>query len=441
MSQPFAQRWLALVPDRKTGFGSIAALRQVLIGASWYFGEKFLRMIGAFLIGAWVARYLGPEGYGALAYALALVAVLGFAGSLGIESLVVRDLVEGNRDPQRLLSTYLFIRFLGALVVPILGFGYLLVTHPDDIPLMWMTFFCSFSVLFGALDTADIWLQSRQQARVTSSIRIVGFAVGAAGRIALILSGASLLWFAAVVIAETGVIAALYYRVLSRNALAPRLQAISMAEARHLLVAGRMMIFSGLTVSIYSKVDILFVGALLSRDAVGTYAIAATMVAAWNMIGMSIVQAWAPTISAACVNSRKAYITSLRQLLTVALAISAAGSLVLYLAADVIFLVLLGPSYGAGAEVFRILIWSSIPVYIGVATSQIIVNERIYWVSTLRTATALVFSVLCMYAAASGWTGADFAGLMVVTSALATAALAFSGSARKTIKELAMGVI
>ncbi len=407
----------------------------IFIGASWYFFEKFLRLIGAFLIGAWLARYLGPAAYGELAYSLALVATLGFLGSLGVESLVVRDLIEGKRDRKSILSTYFYIRLVGGCTVPFLAAAYLLLTQADQ-PLILLTILCSGSLLFGSFDAADCWLQSENKAKSTSVIRIVGFLFGATSRILLILCHASIEWFAIAVVIESALIAALYFCLLSRHGLTPRLSQVNFEEFKHLIVGGKMMIISGLTVAAYSKIDVLAVGTLLSKEAVGSYAMAASMCAAWNMVGMSIVQAWAPRISGARTISHQEYIRSMRQLLIVVLAISIGGASILSISSEMIFLILLGEQFLNSAMIFSILVWSSVFVFLGVATSQIIVNERIYWVSLVRTALGLVFSLAVIYFVSATWSTTEFAFLVVFTSALATTAITFSKKARQTIGQI-----
>ena len=408
----------------------------IFVGASWYFLEKFARLLGSFLIGAWVARHLGPEGYGTLAYVLALVTVLSFLGSLGIESLVVRDLVEAKRDPRQIVSTYFFIRLTGAFAVPLVSAAYLALTHAHDRLLLMLAIICSGAVLMGAFDVADCWLQSRSQAMSTSIIRLIAFVVGALSRCLLILSDASVTWFATVVLIESTVAAALYFRILRCNNLVPSLRYLSLREFKDLVLAGKMMVFSGFTVAVYSKVDVLVVGALLSKEALGSCAIAASMCAAWNMVGMSLVLAWAPRISAAMAQGQSVYVSAMRQVLAVALAVSMGGSLLLCLAAEMIFTLLLGSSYAAGADVFKVLVWSSVFVFLGVATSQIIVNERLYWVSFARTTTGLVACLVLMSFAEANWKAVDFAFLMILTSALATSAIVFSTQARKTLKQV-----
>lgn len=411
----------------------IASRFPILIGASWYFLEKAIRLIGAFLIGAWVARYLGPEGYGALAYAVALVAVLGFLGSLGIESLVVRDLVEAQRDQRRILSTYFFIRLAGSLLVPLLTAGYLMVTHADDRLLMLLATLCSGAIVFGAYDAADCWLQARHEARATSVIRLIGFFGGALSRCLLVINNSNVVWFAAVVVLESAIVAALYYRLLHRHGLTPSVRYVSVAEFKHLVIAGKMMVLSGFINAVHSKIDVLVVGALLSKVVFGSYAIAVSMCAAWNMVGMSVVQAWAPRISKSRISGEDAYVRELRHLFQVMLGISIVGSAILTICAQIIFGVLLGSAYAAGAHIFALLIWSSVPVFAGIATSQVIVNERTYWVSVLRTLIGMIVSLTLIFPAITHYGSIGAAGVVIISACINASLILASRRARHVI--------
>ena len=80
---------------------------------SWLFGEKILRMIVALFVGVWVARYLGPEKFGLLSYAQSFVALFAVVASLGLDSLVVRELVKDESRAETLLGTSFFLKIFG----------------------------------------------------------------------------------------------------------------------------------------------------------------------------------------------------------------------------------------------------------------------------------------------------------------------------------------
>jgi polysaccharide transporter, PST family len=408
-------------------------LSPIYKSASWYLLEKVVRMAGAFLVGAWVARYLGPQQYGAFAYATALIATLGFMASWSIESLVIRDLVQAPERQQQIVSTYFLLRLGGALLVPLSALLFLLWSHPGEHELMAVAVVLSVSTLLSSLDVVDCWLQARQRSGATSLIRLVAFVVGALAKCALVLAQAPLVWFAATSVLECSVIAAAYWNLLQRAGVSLSLRNWDRTELKRLLLDGKIMVLSGLTVVIYSRLDVLAIGTLLSKEALGPYAMAASMCAAWNMVGMSLTQAWAPQISAALARSYESYVLEMRRFLVFSLLLSVGGSLAIGSLSNLIFDLLLGPAYQAGGKILAVLVWSSVPVFIGIATSQIIVNERLYWVSLFRTTLGMVISVALVVPIALHWGVTGIAVLVNVSAWVATLSILMSRFARQSL--------
>ena len=68
--------------------------RNVFSNLGWLLAGRGVRLIFSFLVGAWVARYLGPAAYGELSYVLALIGIISILPALGLESIVRKDLVQ-----------------------------------------------------------------------------------------------------------------------------------------------------------------------------------------------------------------------------------------------------------------------------------------------------------------------------------------------------------
>lgn len=405
----------------------------VFSGAFWYLIEKLVRLAGAFLLGAWVAKYLGAENYGYLAYSVALVAMLSFLGSWGIESLIVRDLARGPERQREIISTYFFLRLLGGIIIPPCALAYVYLAHEHEYHLMVLVALCSGVVVFSSFDVMDCWLQSRHQARVTSIVRLVGFVFGAVLKIVLVQLGMGVEWFAVAALFEAAVIGGIYFFIMIREGLCPSLSECSLKNIKNMFLDGRVMALSGLAVIVYSKVDVLVVGGVLSAEVLGPYAIAASMCAAWNMVGSSIVQAWAPHLSVSTISGREAYIRSLRKMLFLGLAVVVVGCGVLHLIIGYVFDFLLGDGYKSGVPIARVLLWGGVFVFFGVATSQIIVNERIYWVSLFRTVVGVVVTLVAVVPVAEFWGAKGVAGLVVLSAAISTLSILISKAARKTL--------
>ena len=65
-----------------------------IANSSWIMTEKILNIGLGFLVTVLVARYLGPEQFGILAYATSLVALFTAVGHMGLSGLVVREIVK-----------------------------------------------------------------------------------------------------------------------------------------------------------------------------------------------------------------------------------------------------------------------------------------------------------------------------------------------------------
>ena len=68
-------------------------LRQIFSNTFWIVLERAIRLGVGFFVAIWVARYLGPSHYGVLSFGLAWVALFSAFGQLGLENIVVRDVV------------------------------------------------------------------------------------------------------------------------------------------------------------------------------------------------------------------------------------------------------------------------------------------------------------------------------------------------------------
>mgnify|MGYP003488046590 CR=1 FL=1 len=96
-----------MIADMSTTIQSLAervianqGFRRYLFNTSWMLVEQVLRILAGLFVGIYVARYLGPEQFGAYSYALAFVALFSALGRVGLDSILVRDLVnhQDRRD-------------------------------------------------------------------------------------------------------------------------------------------------------------------------------------------------------------------------------------------------------------------------------------------------------------------------------------------------------
>ena len=84
---------------------------------SWLFAEKILRMVIGLFVSIWVTRYLGPENFGIFSYAQSFVGIFSLIATLGIDDIVIRELVANPSKRDSLLGTAFRLKLIGSLIL------------------------------------------------------------------------------------------------------------------------------------------------------------------------------------------------------------------------------------------------------------------------------------------------------------------------------------
>ena len=94
--------------------------KRYFANTSWLFAEKIIRLVIGLFVGVWVARYLGPAKYGLLNYVQAFVGLFSAFATLGLDGIVVRELVKDENKKDLLLGTAFWLKVVGAFVMLIM---------------------------------------------------------------------------------------------------------------------------------------------------------------------------------------------------------------------------------------------------------------------------------------------------------------------------------
>ena len=79
-------------------------LARLLGNSAWQIGDSVFRMGTGVVVSAYVARYLGPSGFGLINLGVALFTLFTAVAQFGMNSLVVRDLVAARPGSGRRYS-------------------------------------------------------------------------------------------------------------------------------------------------------------------------------------------------------------------------------------------------------------------------------------------------------------------------------------------------
>lgn len=119
------------------------------------------------LVGVWVARYLGPEQFGLLNFATAFSGLFGAIAVLGLQGIVVRDIVRDPECASLTLGTAAVLQLVGGLVTYLLILVAIANLLPDDALARSIVAILGSMMLLKANDIAVFWFESQVQSKYT----------------------------------------------------------------------------------------------------------------------------------------------------------------------------------------------------------------------------------------------------------------------------------
>jgi len=342
--------------------------------AGWLMCGRIVHMLLSFLMGLLTARYLGPSHYGLIQYVAAYATFLTPLCTLGIHSVIVKNLIDHPVEEGKTLGTALVLRLFSSfcslcVIIAVVS----IVDRSQPVVLMVAALHCT-SLVFQAFDSFNDWFQSKLLSKYQSIASMAAYALASVYRLYMLMEGKSVEWFAIATSIDYGIAAALLYLFYKRRH-GPKL-CFSIAKAKELLRVSRSYILSGLMIAVSGAADRLMLKHMLSDNAVGYYSLAVSISTMWTFVLSSVIDSVKPSIMRYHNENRVMYEKANRSLYAIVLYGSLLASLLISLVAPLFVRLLYGQQYLPAVEPLRIVVWYTAFSYLGVARDIWIVCER-----------------------------------------------------------------
>lgn len=359
---------------------------------SWVIFEKFCRLCISFLVTAWVIRYLGPNDYGLLSFAISFTSFFTVFVTLGLDSLIVRDLVRNPEHESVILGTGFWLRLSGSVAGFMLIAVSITLIDYDAITRILIMVIAS-GMILQAPGVLDPFFQSKVEARFIALSNIWAMIAASLVRFALIVGKAPVVAFAFVFILDKAVLGGTlyaYYRKAGRTVLAWR---FSRETAERLLRNSLPLIFAGLIVMIYMRIDQVMIREMLGNEALGHYSAAVYLAEGWYFIGIAASSSLFPAIVSAKGRGQTIYHERLQSFYRVMVWLALCVAVPVHFLADPLIAVIYGSAYQQSANVLRVNIWTGIFVFLGIASSAWLVTENLQRISLIRTSLGAALNI------------------------------------------------
>jgi O-antigen/teichoic acid export membrane protein len=405
--------------------------RLVFFNFSWLLWDRVFRLCGGLVIGVWLARYLGPEDYGRWSFAASFVALFAPVANLGLDSVVVRDLVRHPEKRGVLLGSAFALKLAGSIAGCVMCVSFALASQDSDPIIINLIALTGVGLIFQSFGVVDFHFQSKVMSKWVVVATNLSFTLAAFAKIYLFLENGALTDFAWVGVFELALTAVFLCAAYKLDSGGISDWSVRISEAYRLLVQGLPLFFAGLAVAIYMRVDIVMLQYMTSTTEVGVYAAAVKVSEVMYFMPGIIVSSLTPALVSSYQFNQVSYGLHIKRLYFFAFWAPLVTAFTICVLSETIVTLLFSGKFIGAAEVLSIHAWASVAVYLGVVSSQFLIIEGLQKVSFYRTLIGCVLNILLNLWLIPVWGASGAALATVVSYFVATYSIVFFPATRR----------
>ena len=337
--------------------------RQIATSSAVLLVENIVRLTAVAAVSFWIARQLGPEQFGILNAASALVAILMAVATMGLDTPVILRLTQTQQTGD-VLGAALVLRTISGLIVFALAIVLAYILENDDPVALSVTLVVSLSILLSPVSVFDYWFKAQTLPVRPASARIAGTLLAATAKVACLLLGFGVMALAWTVSFE-GLMTSIGL-VLAYLSMSPR-------AGVHRWLVDRQLIFtlvreswpyllSTTAIILYMKIDVVMLGYLSTNTETGIYSLAQKLSEVLYVVPVVLIDSTYPALARRFLDSGKREGQHGQMLFDLAVGGSLLATLVALTLAGSIIEIVFGAGYGRSVDIFYLHAWSSVAI-------------------------------------------------------------------------------
>ncbi|MBK2340598.1 flippase [Francisella philomiragia] len=368
--------------------------KKYFANTGWLFIGNISRMLAALVVGIWVARYLGPEKFGVLNYASSFVALFSVLTTLGLDGIVVRELVKDPSKSNTILGSAFGLKFIGFFALLIILSSVLYLTD-ESIYTKSIIFIVALSTMMQSFNVLDFYFQSQVKSKFVAFANLISLIISSITKIILILCGAKLIYFAAVVVLDsfTLSIGFIYFYQSKRFGNIKKWR-FKFAVAKSLLRDSWPLILSGSLLMIQARIDQVMLNYLADSEQVGYLSVAIRLIEPFAFIIIILKSSLFPAIQNAKKHSYKLYQDRLLNFYRLAFISFLVVGLPIYFFSEKIVVILFGEIYKPASILLTLMSIRLFFAYMGVARGVFLVSENYMKFSAITMFAGVITNIL-----------------------------------------------
>ncbi len=407
--------------DRLIGDWHPEGFKKYAANTGWMFiGRVALYPLSIVVIAA-VARYLGPNGLGTLSYAQSIAGIVGTFALLGIDQIIVRDLILQPDRRAEILGTALCIETVSS-VIAFLATAIAFFFIDTNSQRFLILLFASATMLTGPFSIGINLFTADAQSKYPTIISLATRSIIALLKLALVFLAAPLVWFASLLLLESIITLCLSQYFLHRVlGVSLRTLRFSLTMAKRLLHDSWPLLISATTVYLFARIDQVLLQHFLGSGAVGYYSAAVQLTEAWTFIPTIVIGSLYPAVAGWYLRDHSVYMRRMRMMAVLCIGIACAVGAGIIIFAPLIVHIVFGPAFRASVPVLRLYtLYVPVAVLYAILQNHLTTSNRTRLMVVIGSAGALVniglnIALIPDYGAMGATAATIVAGLVMIS--------------------------
>jgi len=369
------QKLKPIVPERWHWVLEHSGFKRYFANTGWMFFGQMFSLVISFFIGVWLARYLGPENYGIISYAVAVVGMFTFIAYLGVHNILLRELVKFPEKKDELMGTSFFLLLIGGLVAFISVFSSVFLFETSSFIRALIILYAT-TFLWSAFGVINVFFQSTVQAKKNVKAAMISAFVASILKVILILTKQGIIWLMLIFVLESFILFSLYIFYYLKSGFKISSWKVDYKLFKQILSGSILLALASAASYIFLRIDQVMIRNFLDETSVGLYAAAIKLVEIWYFIPGIICSSLFPAIMNAKKIDEKRYKNRLKNLYLLLGGLAVVIAIPISILAPWIIKFLFGSAYINSVGILKIYAWSGVGFFLNVGFYQYFLAEN-----------------------------------------------------------------
>lgn len=333
--------------------------KKYLINSAWLISYKIIIATFNLIFNIIIARLYHGNIFGIISYGLSLVSILTIFTSLGMNSILVDEFSKAPNEKEKIFITCFYLKLIVSIILIILSIIFIFYFTKFNLFLKKIIFLQLFTLIAQTLDILDFWLISISKSKINVRNTFISQIIFIVFKLLSLLYFKSIEFFIIFNILQTFFIGVLNFLYFSKFKKSP--YKFSSLIAKNILKRSYHLILTEFTIILYTQLDKIMIGEILSVKEVAFYTVAASLSNTWGFILLALANSYSPKIfSLKKEKKEKEYKKLLSNLYSILLCLALLFSIFMILFASPIIKILYGKEYIYSIKLLRILSLSNL---------------------------------------------------------------------------------